>query len=167
MDQAPNDIDQLSSHLDGLLAEAKAFRDSAGKGSKIKPVVQPAPVAQPEAMTHGQSVEVANPADEKLHSRIQYELIQLGLAAGCSVWIAINDKNRLYHGKPLRSGCLHSLPNLGLSPDATKRMSLIDIIWLRDNAPLYAFEVEATTSIYSGLLRMSDLLASVPALRLQ
>src|SRR5260370_19322665 len=109
MDQAPNDIDQLSSHLDGLLAEAKAFRDSAGKGSKIKPVVQPAPGAQPEAMTHGQMVEVANPADEKLHSRIQNQLIQLGLAAGCSVWIAINHKNRLYHAQPLDSSRPYSL----------------------------------------------------------
>lgn len=30
-----------------------------------------------------------------------------------------------------------------------------------------AFEVETTTSIYSGLLRMSDLLAVVPALKIK
>ncbi|MBC7219773.1 MAG: hypothetical protein H5T49_06580, partial [Hadesarchaea archaeon] len=47
------------------------------------------------------------------------------------------------------------------------RISLIDIIWIRQNAPVCAFEVETTTSIYSGLLRMSDLISVVPALRIK
>lgn len=166
MHRAPNDMAQISTHLDALLAEAKAVRDVAGKPAKTTPV-QPEPVLQPATIINEEREETAAPADETLHSKIQYQLIQLGLAAGCSVWIAINDKSRLFQGKPLGSGCLNSLPNLGLSPGATKKMSLIDVIWLRNNAPLYAFEVEATTSIYSGLLRMSDLLASVPALKLQ
>jgi hypothetical protein len=38
----------------------------------------------------------------------------------------------------------------------------IDVLWLRGNAIVAAFEIESTTSIYSGLLRMADLVAMQP-----
>jgi hypothetical protein len=51
--------------------------------------------------------------------------------------------------------------------EATNRtVELIDVLWLKGNTTLAAFEIEATTSIYSGLLRMSDLLALQPNLDL-
>lgn len=167
MYEAPNDMSQIGTHLDSLLTQAKALRDADGTAPKARQQLPGAQAAWQPAMPEEASKEISSPGDEKVHSQIQFRLIQMGLAAGCSVWIAANDKNRIFEGQPLGLGCLKSLPNLGLSPSASKRMSLIDVIWLRDNAPLYAFEVEATTSIYSGLLRMSDLLASVPALKLK
>jgi hypothetical protein len=85
----------------------------------------------------------------------------------CSVWIASNDQNKKYRGKKLSDDCLQELPKLGLSEEATRRISLIDVIWLRQNAPVCAFEIETSTSVYSGLLRMSDLLAVVPALNIR
>ena len=43
--------------------------------------------------------------------------------------------------------------------DATNRtIELIDVLWLQGNAIVAAFEIESTTSIYSGLLRMADLI---------
>ena len=49
--------------------------------------------------------------------------------------------------------------------EATQRtIELIDVLWLRANAIVAAFEVECTTAVYSGLLRMSDLLALQPNL---
>jgi hypothetical protein len=83
------------------------------------------------------------------------------------VWIASNDRGRTYDGKVLGDGCLKRLPSMGLSEEATNRISLIDVIWLKQNAPVCAFEIETSTSIYSGLLRMSDLLAVVPALNIR
>ena len=51
--------------------------------------------------------------------------------------------------------------------EATNRtIELIDVLWLKGNTLIAAFEIEATTSIYSGLLRMSDLLALQPNLDL-
>lgn len=38
----------------------------------------------------------------------------------------------------------------------------IDVLWLRENGYVATFEVEHTTTIYSGLLRMSDLLTVQP-----
>jgi hypothetical protein len=61
-----------------------------------------------------------------------------------------------------------SIPNLKQAlpvqfDDATTRtIELIDVLWLKGNSIQVAFEVESTTSIYSGLLRMSDLIAMQP-----
>ena len=47
--------------------------------------------------------------------------------------------------------------------DATnKTIELIDVLWLESDAIIAAFEVEHTTAIYSGLLRMSDLVSMQP-----
>ncbi len=43
----------------------------------------------------------------------------------------------------------------------------IDVLWLRGNRVEAAFEVEHTTAVYSGLLRMSDLVALHPNLMMQ
>lgn len=111
--------------------------------------------------------EFENKEEESLHSETQSTLIRLGKITGCSVWVANNDKGRLFRGKLLGDGCLKSLPNLGLNEEAIKRISLIDTIWIRQNAPVCAFEIETKTSIYSGLLRMSDLISVIPALNIK
>ena len=47
--------------------------------------------------------------------------------------------------------------------EATLRtIEQIDVLWLKGRAIARAFEVEHTTAIYSGLLRMADLLALQP-----
>src|SRR5206468_10593455 len=38
----------------------------------------------------------------------------------------------------------------------------IDVLWLKSRAIVRAFEVEHTTAVYSGILRMADLLALQP-----
>jgi hypothetical protein len=101
------------------------------------------------------------------HSKAQHLLITMGKVTGCQVWIASNDRNRDFMGHPLGEGCLDTLPNFGLNKEATEKISLIDIIWIQQNSPICAFEVETTTSIYSGLLRMSDLISVVPALNIK
>ena len=51
--------------------------------------------------------------------------------------------------------------------EATNRtIELIDVLWLKGNSIVAAFEVECTTAVYSGLLRMSDLLALQPNLNI-
>lgn len=47
-----------------------------------------------------------------------------------------------------------------------KTIENIDVIWLQRRAIVHAFEVEHTTAIYSGLLRMADLLAMQPRMNI-
>ena len=53
------------------------------------------------------------------------------------------------------------MDDLPLSYDRTtiKTIEQIDVLWLKGRAIQRAFEVEHTTAVYSGLLRMADLLA--------
>ncbi len=82
---------------------------------------------------------------------------------GLEVWVAGNDRSRVYSGTRLGDlpGMTERLPTQ-FAAHAQKIVSLIDVLWLRGTAIVAAFEVESTTSIYSGLLRMADLLALQP-----
>ena len=155
----PNSLSTIESNIEQLLAEAKQQKEIMPKEKRKR--------GRPRKEVLEVEEVFKTKEEESAHSKAQAALISLGKITGCSVWIASNDRRRPFQGKPLGEGCLKSLPNLGLSEEATRRISLIDIIWIRQNAPVCAFEVETTTSIYSGLLRMADLLSVVPALNIK
>jgi hypothetical protein len=99
------------------------------------------------------------------HTEIQYHLLKLGAEMGLDVWVARNDRSRTWNGETLgeMSRILSELPTQ-FNDATTRTIELIDVLWLKGNSIVAAFEVESTTSIYSGLLRMSDLLALQPNL---
>jgi type II restriction enzyme len=104
------------------------------------------------------SLASARDSDET-HTQVQGWLRDLGRALGFSVWIAANDRNRAYGGGRLGDGCLDSLPEALAKQPGSDAVRLIDVIWLHSSADLVAaaFEVEHTTSIYSGIVRLLDL----------
>jgi hypothetical protein len=99
------------------------------------------------------------------HVEIQYQLLTLGSDLVLDVWVARNDRGRKWNGTALGSlpRMLDELPTQ-FNEATTHTIELIDVLWLSGNSIVAAFEVECTTSIYSGLLRMSDLLALQPNL---
>jgi hypothetical protein len=101
------------------------------------------------------------------HTNIQYQLIQLGAEMGFGVWVARNDRSKEYKGKTLQNlpNIINELPTQ-FDNVTNKVIGLIDILWLRGNQIVAAFEIECTTSVYSGLLRMSDLLALQPNIKI-
>lgn len=94
------------------------------------------------------------------HEEIQWLLLKLGADMGFDVWVARNDRGRQLNGQRFAD-----LPRLKTElplqfDEATNRtIELIDVLWLNRNSIVAAFEIESTTSIYSGLLRMADLVA--------
>jgi type II restriction enzyme len=96
---------------------------------------------------------------DETHTEIQGWLRDLGKALGYDVWIASNDRSRAYSGGVLGDGCLQVLPVALASASAIDAIRLIDVIWLNQGNGLVcaAFEVEHSTSIYSGIVRMLDL----------
>lgn len=118
------------------------------------------------------SARKARPSQEVIkepaaHTEIQWRLLKLGSDMGFSVWVARNDRGRSFDGH--RFSELPALKsNLPLQfDDATNRtIELIDVFWLDRNSIVAAFEIESTTSIYSGLLRMADLVAMQPNLNI-
>ncbi|WP_323677557.1 hypothetical protein [Halorubellus sp. PRR65] len=96
------------------------------------------------------------------HTEIQYRLIELGVQHGYDVYVAKNDKSREYNGEELGEDCIDSLKLPGFSSATTNIIEYVDVIWLKDDYIAHMFEVESTTSIYSGILRMTDFVVKVP-----
>src|SRR5262249_34058329 len=97
------------------------------------------------------------------HAEIQYLAVKLGAEMGFDVHVARNDQSRVWKGQRLgdRPRRREQLPQQ-FDPVTNQTIELIDVLWLDGNATVAAFEIESTTSIYSGLLRMSGLLARQP-----
>lgn len=121
-------------------------------------------VTIPEEEGQPPDVALATPT---VHTEIQAMLLRLGAEMGYDVWVARNDRSRTFDSRELAEfpRILTSLPVQ--FDEATKRtIELIDVLWLKGKAIVAAFEVESTTSIYSGLLRMADLVSMQPNISL-
>ena len=99
------------------------------------------------------------------HTEMQSLLTTLGHAMGFQVFIAQGDRSRVWNGVAL-GDMPGTTTELSLPfPDAALRVIRhIDVLWLDSDMIRGAWEVERTTSIFSGLLRMTDLLALQPNL---
>jgi hypothetical protein len=101
------------------------------------------------------------------HTEIQWLLLKLGSDMGLDVWVARNDRGRDYNGHRFAEiSRLRSYLPQQFDEVTNRTIELIDVLWLRKTAIVAAFEIESTTSIYSGLLRMSDLLSMQPNLNI-
>jgi type II restriction enzyme len=91
------------------------------------------------------------------HTQIQGQLRDLGLSLGYDVWIAANDRGRAFGEGTLAHGCLDRWPDG--AAQGLDSVRLIDVVWLERGRSevAAAFEVEHSTSIYSGIVRMLDL----------
>ena len=117
--------------------------------------------ARAEAQTLSKA-QLAQGESDRTHSEIQAWLRDLGLALGYDIWIAANDRGRQFDGVPLGKNCLELLPASITTAPGADAVRLIDVLWLDRGAPnvVAAFEVEHSTSIYSGIVRMLDLALS-------
>lgn len=114
-----------------------------------------------------ESIEEEKETSFREHTEIQHMLLKLGSDMGFDIWVARNDRNKKHSGEVFSelSRIKESLP-LQFDDATNKTIELIDVLWLQGNAIVAAFEIESTTSIYSGLLRMSDLITMQPNLNL-
>lgn len=135
----------ISGNAEAMLAEEQAKAEKAAK------------------TRHSQVL--AERKGESEHTQMQYLLMKIGRALGYDVHIARNDRQRTWEGQSLAMQTLSELPPLGWPGDVLDTVSLIDVLWLRRGTSeiVSAFEVEKSTSIYSGILRLEDLARSLPS----
>lgn len=98
------------------------------------------------------------------HTHIQYLLLRIGRALGYAVHAASNDRAKSWGGHSFSALTVRELPDLGLSEEVRSTVGLIDVLWLGNATGRIecAFEVEKSTSIYSGILRLKDLACCLP-----
>lgn len=99
--------------------------------------------------------------------QIQALIARIGTMMGCTIWLPKADRGRVLKAwNPGPGELLNELP-LGYDSTTTKTIEQIDVLWLRKRSIVRAFEVEHTTSVYSGLLRMADLVALQPNINIK
>ena len=88
------------------------------------------------------------------HVRMQWKLALLGLKAGERVWVPVGDQARLRQTYQFESFDAEFSAGIDLPHSYIEN---IDVVWKQEFRIGAAYEIENSTSIYSGLLRFADL----------
>jgi hypothetical protein len=105
------------------------------------------------------------PARESI--KIQALLARCGEKMGFRIWLPKSDRMAVLREWTAEDGSLIEILPLNYDETTLKTIEQIDVLWLKGRSIARAFEVEHTTAIYSGLLRMADLLALQPNMNIR
>ncbi len=146
----------------GLLFEIGSGRLLVG--ANVEAVLQAEKDKARKAAQRRHAQVVAEQKEQSEHTRMQYLLIKIGRGLNFDVYVARNDRHRSYDGQAFTSLCVPELPPRDWPREVLETVRLIDVIWLKPETGeiVSAFEVEKSTSIYSGILRLEDLARSIP-----
>ena len=165
-------VGESGNRLSRDLGDVAGLCFEVGTGRIIAPQLPPAALQELQKRWEKEAVKrrkeiVEDIAQEREHAEQQARLAKLGTAWGYQVWVAHNDHGRPWSGGKLAEFSIPALPELPLPPESRDTVELIDVLWLDPTTQeiVAAFEVEKSTSIYSGILRLYDLALSVPACR--
>jgi hypothetical protein len=153
---APDRLDQFYAKYDDLYSVLVRIQ----KGEPVLQKVQDAlPIAaqplpdlteiRPEEID-----EVLRTAVVSDHVRMQWKLARLGLKAGERVWVPVGDQTRLRQAYQFESFDPEFSAGIDLPHSYVEN---IDVVWKQEFRIGAAYEIENSTSIYSGLLRFADL----------
>lgn len=145
----------------GLLYEIGAGRILvSGNADSVLADIQ-ARAEQAARKRHQQVVNAQR--EESEHTEMQHMLIRIGRALQFDVYVARNDRHRSCSGDSFAQITLPELPRLNGSMAVQDTVGLIDVLWFdrTTHSIVAAFEVEKSTSIYSGILRMKDLVSGL------
>lgn len=91
------------------------------------------------------------------HSRAQKFLIDLGHLMGFDTYIPPEDRSKVVDRIKLEDyASLRELPICG-NPDTMDTVKHIDVLWIKEEYPKFGFEVEESTDVTKGLLRLYQL----------
>ncbi len=94
--------------------------------------------------------------------RIQALIADIGTRMNMKIWVPRNDRSRVMAEMDDEAPPILDVLPLNYDDTTLRTIEQIDVLWLKGRAIVRAFEVEHSTSIYSGILRMADLLALQP-----
>ena len=143
------------------LSLADEFVELIFHGQLVPPANGESPSVPPQQETP--EPVSADGEEPEQHLFMQFCLVKIGLMKGHDVWVASNDRNKSYQGNSLASMTLIELPHFA-GPDVLNIAKLIDVIWFKklSATPVCFFEIEHSTSVYSGLLRLNDVRIDYP-----
>jgi hypothetical protein len=113
--------------------------------------------AKPEALVELQPEQIDEVLRDDLisdHVKMQWKLARLGIKAGERVWVPAGDQERLRRHFQFEDFDPEFAAGIDLPHSY---MENIDVVWKQEFRIGAAYEIENSTSIYSGLLRFADL----------
>ena len=107
--------------------------------------------------------DTAQTRDGRESIRYQSKVAQIGAEMVFHIWVPRNDKARVLDlvSQTMQDRFLDLLP-MNYDETTNRTVEQIDVLWMKGRSMARAFEIEHTTAIYSGILRMADLLALQP-----
>jgi hypothetical protein len=132
------------------LARKPFYKAESKRGKKTITTVVSVPTADEPTRAEPTDAAAKDRAATR-HTEIQHDLLTLGRDMGFDLWVARNDRSKVWNGTTLGSipGMVDKLPTQ-FNKATNRTIELIDVLWLRGNSIVAAFEVESTTSVYSG-----------------
>ncbi len=120
--------------------------------SELLPVVQP--TSDRTEVTLPEIDDILSTPITSDHIRMQWILARLGIKAGERVWVPVGDQSRLKKAYEFESFDPEFSSGIDLPHSYIEN---IDVVWKQQFRIGAAYEIENSTSIYSGLLRFADL----------
>jgi hypothetical protein len=113
-------------------------------------------------------VAIAGEPEVRQSIHLQAEIAEIGAKMGFRIWVPVADRAKVLEivQPAQRDSFLEILP-LNYDENTLDTIRQIDVLWLKGRSMARAFEVEHTTAIYSGILRMADLLALQPNMQIR
>lgn len=120
-------------------------------------------VSVPENETDENEKFLSTPEPVRTSYHIQALLANCGDRMGFKIWLPRSDRTSVKQEWTPESDdrLIDTLP-LNYDDTTLRTIEQIDVLWLKGRSIIRAFEVEHTTAVYSGILRMADLLALQP-----
>lgn len=130
-------------------------------GARVRRADKVVTVTVPES--DFEELEMAEqPAQLRTSYHIQAVLAQCGERMGFKIWLPRSDRSSVQQEwQPTNDTLFDRLP-LDYDDTTLRTIEQIDVLWLKGRSIVRAFEVEHTTAVYSGILRMAGLLALQP-----
>lgn len=160
---AENRLAEFYSKYDDLYSVLVRIKAGDTVETKVLPAALPSPLRNAEEpplaieLADGEELIAGQAPTE--HNRIQWKLAVLGLKAGERIWIPSGDQKRLKNLYDFDQFDSEFTAGIDLPHS---RVENIDVVWRQEFRIDAAYEVENSTSIYSGLLRFADLTILAP-----
>lgn len=71
---------------------------------------------------------VTDDTPDRAHVKVQWDLIQLGRAEGCSVCVPVGDRNLVYRGKPFARDTVDRLPGFGFDENTRRIIQISGLV---------------------------------------
>lgn len=133
----------------------------------VRRVDRDVPVTLPEHIEAEELLEEPLESVTRESHQIQALIADIGALLGMAIWIPKSDRAAVTRERHVRPQEIVERLPLNYDDVTLGTIENIDVLWLQGRSIARAFEVEHTTSIYSGLLRMADLLALQPNMNIR